>query len=118
LPRIEIFFAQSKIKILEEAMGALLTENICLHPLYPDLRIPIVHSDHVTLTEGTGIVHIAPEFGYDDFLLSQQHQLSVNSTMNETGQFTEQCLFPSIQGIFYQKTENIIIEALKQHKKL
>ena len=35
----------------------------------------VIHGDYVTLTDGTGIVHIAPAYGEDDSLVAKQMEL-------------------------------------------
>lgn len=46
-------------------------------------------ADFVTLESGTGIVHIAPAYGEDDFILAQQNKIPVVHTLDEYGVFTE-----------------------------
>lgn len=45
----------------------------------------IVAGDFVSTDEGTGIVHIAPAFGDDDFKLSKKYDLPILATTNERG---------------------------------
>ena len=47
----------------------------------------VIPWDEVSLTEGTGIVHIAPGCGAEDFELSRQHDLPVLTPINEAGRF-------------------------------
>jgi isoleucyl-tRNA synthetase len=49
----------------------------------------VIPWDDVTLTEGTGIVHIAPGCGAEDFELSRVHDLPVLMPINEAGIFYE-----------------------------
>jgi isoleucyl-tRNA synthetase len=49
----------------------------------------VIPWDEVTLTEGTGIVHIAPGCGAEDFELSRVHDLPVLTPINEAGRFYE-----------------------------
>jgi isoleucyl-tRNA synthetase len=49
----------------------------------------VIPWDDVTLTEGTGIVHIAPGCGAEDFELSRVHDLPVLTPINEAGRFYE-----------------------------
>ncbi|HMI30052.1 MAG TPA: isoleucine--tRNA ligase [Gaiellaceae bacterium] len=49
----------------------------------------VIPWDDVTLTEGTGIVHIAPGCGAEDFELSRVHDLPVLTPINEAGRFHE-----------------------------
>lgn len=49
----------------------------------------IWHADYVSTEDGTGIVHIAPAYGEEDFELAKQHQIPVVHTLDENGTFTE-----------------------------
>jgi isoleucyl-tRNA synthetase len=47
----------------------------------------VIPWDEVSLGEGTGIVHIAPGAGQEDFALGQEHGLPVLSPVDEAGHF-------------------------------
>ncbi|UCG44031.1 MAG: isoleucine--tRNA ligase, partial [candidate division WOR-3 bacterium] len=47
----------------------------------------VVPWDEVSAGEGTGIVHVAPGCGKEDFLLSKEHGLTVVAPLNEDGTF-------------------------------
>jgi len=49
----------------------------------------VIGGDFVTLTEGTGIVHIAPAFGEDDYQVGKKENLPFLQPVNEQGRFTE-----------------------------
>jgi isoleucyl-tRNA synthetase len=49
----------------------------------------VVRWDEVSLEEGTGIVHIAPGCGQEDFALSKQHGLAVIDPIDEFGVFRD-----------------------------
>ncbi len=49
----------------------------------------VIAGDYVTLTDGTGIVHIAPAFGEDDMRVSRQNDLPVIQLVNTEGKFVE-----------------------------
>lgn len=48
----------------------------------------IVTGDFVTTEDGTGIVHIAPSFGADDFKVGKQFNLGALTLVDRTGKFT------------------------------
>ncbi|MDD4602543.1 MAG: isoleucine--tRNA ligase [Bacteroidales bacterium] len=50
----------------------------------------IVLGDFVTTDDGTGIVHIAPSFGADDFRVGRQYGLGSLTLVDKQGKFTEQ----------------------------
>jgi isoleucyl-tRNA synthetase len=48
-------------------------------------------ADFVTTTDGTGIVHIAPMYGADDFELGTKHNLPKFHVVNEEGKYISGC---------------------------
>lgn len=46
-------------------------------------------ADYVSADDGTGIVHIAPAYGEEDFVLATERNIPVIHSINETGHFTE-----------------------------
>lgn len=54
---------------------------------YPSV-LTIHSGDFVTTTDGTGVVHIAPAFGQDDFELSKSYNLPVVQPVTPNGRFT------------------------------
>lgn len=49
----------------------------------------IWHADYVTTEEGTGIVHLAPAYGEEDYALSREHNFPFVSVIDENGFYTE-----------------------------
>jgi len=50
----------------------------------------VILGDFVTTEDGTGIVHIAPSFGADDFKVAQQNGIGALTMVDKTGRFTEE----------------------------
>ena len=50
--------------------------------------MPLLAGDFVTTEQGTGLVHIAPSHGEDDFELGARHGLEVPDTVAEDGSYT------------------------------
>lgn len=74
----------------------------------------VVGADFVDVEEGTGLVHIAPAFGEEDFILGKKERLPILEILDDTGRFVNQ--FPSLQFLTGKKTEEanrLIIERLK-----
>lgn len=57
-----------------------------IHPIY-DKRVTIVLSDHVTNDSGTGCVHIAPAYGYDDYKVALKYKLQIKNSVDANGYF-------------------------------
>ncbi|MFH1681222.1 MAG: isoleucine--tRNA ligase, partial [Candidatus Eisenbacteria bacterium] len=49
----------------------------------------VIAASFVSLEEGTGIVHIAPAYGEDDYRVGQEEGLPVISLVDEAGKFTD-----------------------------
>jgi isoleucyl-tRNA synthetase len=50
----------------------------------------VIHGDYVTLTDGTGIVHIAPAYGEDDNLVGKQNGIAFVNLVDKSGKFVEE----------------------------
>ncbi len=49
----------------------------------------VLHADFVTTDDGTGLVHIAPAYGEDDYELCRNHDVPVLSLVDGDGNYTE-----------------------------
>ncbi len=77
-------------KILDEYKGKEL-ENITYEQLIPWIKprekaFRVLTGDFVTTGEGTGIVHIAPTFGADDYRMSKQYDIPPLIVVDKNGQ--------------------------------
>ena len=50
----------------------------------------VIHGDYVTLTDGTGIVHIAPAYGEDDSLVAKQNGITFINLVDKSGKFVKE----------------------------
>ena len=50
----------------------------------------VIHGDYVTLTDGTGIVHIAPAYGEDDSLVAKQNGIAFVNLVDKSGKFVKE----------------------------
>ncbi|MEE3419570.1 MAG: isoleucine--tRNA ligase [Lachnospiraceae bacterium] len=57
----------------------------------------VVADDYVTMTDGTGIVHIAPAFGEDDARIGRENDLPLIKFVNEKGEMTEETPFAGMR---------------------
>ncbi|MGN1077437.1 MAG: isoleucine--tRNA ligase [Candidatus Gallimonas sp.] len=76
----------------------------------------VVCDRYVTLTDGTGVVHIAPAFGQDDYNVGKNYGLPVISMVNEQGKFDSRC--PELDGLFIKKADKVVLDLLKAQGKL
>ncbi|MFH0939772.1 MAG: isoleucine--tRNA ligase [Planctomycetota bacterium] len=68
-------------------------------------------ADFVALDTGSGIVHLAPAFGADDYTLGQKERLSVIQLVRPDGTFVEGC--GSFTGRFVKDADKDLIKDLK-----
>lgn len=54
---------------------------------YPNV-LSVLPGDFVTTSDGTGVVHLAPAFGQDDFEMSKVHQLPMLQPVTQNGRFS------------------------------
>lgn len=107
-----------KYTLLQTLLGAELIGDITQHPFYNKQVVPVVSGHHVTIEIGTGIVHIAPGFGEDDYLIGQEHNIKPFAPINEKGVFTSEIQDPDLIGVFYEKSNIIVLNKLKNHNNL
>ena len=65
----------------------------------------------VTLTDGTGVVHMAPAFGEDDAKVGRRYDLPFVQLVNGKGEMTEETDYA---GIFCKKADPMIIKDLEK----
>ena len=107
------------IEILKKFKGKELKETICKHPFFElgyDYDVPLLEARFVTTEQGTGIVHCAPSHGPDDFNLCLNNGIKAIETVDGDGKYTKNVnLF---EGIHIFKANPLVIEKLKEQKKL
>ncbi|MDL2225690.1 isoleucine--tRNA ligase [Eubacteriales bacterium OttesenSCG-928-M02] len=82
---------------------------------YPEKRHYVVADNYVTLTDGTGIVHIAPAFGEDDNRLGRTYGLPFVQLVNPKGELTGGTDW---DGMFVKDADEHIIQTLKDTDRL
>lgn len=76
----------------------------------------VIHGDFVSTTEGTGIVHIAPAFGDEDFQAGKENDLPILQPVDLNGRFTAE--FKGYEGMWVKDADKKIMEALKKAGRL
>ncbi len=104
---------------IDEIPGQNLKGVICSHPFSGigyDYDIPMLEAGFVTTEQGSGIVHCAPSHGPDDFNLCMKNGIKTVETVDDDGKYTKH--IKSFEGLHIFKANPIIIEKLKEQKKL
>lgn len=81
------------------------------HPIY-DRQSVVVLADYVTLTEGTGIVHTAPDHGREDFITGQAYGLPVLNSVDAAGRYTEEA--GQFAGMTIHEGDTAVTEELER----
>ena len=76
----------------------------------------VVPGDFVTTEDGTGIVHIAPAFGEDDYQVGQKYHLPILRPVNKSGEFED--TVTDFKGLFVKEADEKILENLRNRKLL
>ena len=106
--------------------GSQLVGLTYAHPFLDDGRTRQIYSaDFVTADAGTGLVHIAPGHGQDDYQLGQQHGLPVLAPVDDRGCLTREFLpanadedIKALVGQYVFKANPAVIEILKTRNHL
>lgn len=111
---------EEKYEIVEEMKGEQLVDMDYV-PLF-DFVNPkerayyVVAADFVTLTDGSGIVHLAPAFGEDDYQVGTKYGLPFVQLVDSEGKFTDEV--EPWKGIFVKDADSSIIEDLDSRNRL
>ncbi len=77
-----------------------------------DFDVRMLPGDFVTTEQGTGVVHIAPGHGADDFELGTAHGVEVPQTVGEDGTYYDHV--PKFAGVHVYKAHDPVCEALAE----
>jgi isoleucyl-tRNA synthetase len=72
----------------------------------------VVAEEFVSADDGTGVVHMAPAFGADDYAAGQRHGLPMLRPVDDTGHFAPE--LPLIGGRFVKDADPLVVEALRE----
>ena len=111
---------QGDFEVIEEYTGAQLAD-IDYQPIFPYVKPEkrayyTVLGDFVSVDEGTGIVHMAPAFGEDDYQLGLKYDLPVVQPVDPKGCFTEE--ITPWTGMFVKDADTQIIDDLQKRSVL
>ena len=105
--------------VLETYKGKEL-EGIEYEPLWGGLNVKgkawfVVCDNYVTLTDGTGIVHIAPAFGEDDSRIGRNYNLPFVQLVDAQGNLTKETKW---EGVFVKDADKLVLKDLEESGKL
>ncbi|MFO7609765.1 MAG: isoleucine--tRNA ligase [Candidatus Krumholzibacteriia bacterium] len=126
-----LVLAEARLEVLDPAVGSEILERIKgrdllgrrYRPLLPFLQpgageeaFKVVPAGFVTLDSGTGIVHMAPAFGEDDYQVGRAENLAFFRPVDANGRFTADV--PPWQGLHVKEADPRIIRHLRDEGSL
>ncbi len=109
----------SKYSTIKTFKGSNLAQCECLHP-FKDLGYNFIvkpfHGEFVNLEQGTGIVHIAPGHGDDDYILGIENNVDIIQTVEDDGKYNQHAV--GFEGEHVYKVDQKIADKLKDFSKL
>jgi len=127
----KLIFAEELVSTVSEEIGISSFNNIktfngdnlsdclCEHPFKNigyEFDVKTFHGDFVNLEQGTGIVHIAPGHGDDDYTLGIKNGLDIIQTVQDDGRYNHHA--KGFEGEHIYKVDEKIAEKLKDFSKL
>ena len=118
LDRLQAYSDKDSLKVWGQIKGSAL-QDLRYDPLLPYARplegdpYRMVVGDFVSTEEGTGLVHLAPSFGADDFKAGRQHNLGSLTLVDRAGRFSEEVQDPEFPLAGYPVKEAFLNEEEK-----
>ena len=111
---------KAEYEVIEKCVGTDLC-GLEYEPLYNFATLDkkghfIVADNYVTMSDGTGIVHIAPAFGEDDSRVGKENDLPFVNLVNAQGNFVDSV--EPWKGMFVKDVDKLVIRDLKDRNQL
>ena len=87
-------------------------EGVKYKHVFMDRVAPVIDGFHVTLDAGTGLVHIAPMYGADDFIIGKEYNLEMVNGIDDQGVLNE--LSGEFNGLFFEDANKAITVKLDE----
>ncbi|MDR2351381.1 MAG: isoleucine--tRNA ligase [Endomicrobium sp.] len=102
--------------IIFEAKGVDFVNIKCQNPLVTNRQSQGILAEFVSMEDGTGIVHIAPGHGPEDYQAGLEYGLEILSPINGKGLFAKEV--PEFENVHIFKANPLIIEKLSKEGKI
>jgi isoleucyl-tRNA synthetase len=109
---------EGDVEVLERMKGAALAgksyERLYAYHAVAEKAFYVVEAGFVTTTDGTGIVHMAPAYGEDDYQIAKKYGLPTIHPVNKSGEFSAEVT--DFAGRFVKEADADIIRNLKERR--
>ena len=106
----------TKCDLIKTFKGSELEYITCKHPFY-DKESLVINGDYVTSDSGTGLVHIAPGHGMDDYMVCLKYNIKPYCPVDEHGNLTSDT-GERLQGKFYEDANEEVLKILTENNHL
>ncbi len=106
----------TKCELIKEFKGTELEGLKAKHPFY-DRESVLILGDYVTADSGSGLVHIAPGHGEDDYLVCLKYGIKPYCPVDEHGKMTKEA-GPRLEGLFYEDANEEVLKILEENHSL
>ncbi|WP_374958953.1 isoleucine--tRNA ligase [Mycoplasma sp. 'Moose RK'] len=113
--KLSLIFGWKSYQITANFLGKNLINLQYFHPIFVK-KCPVVESNHVDLAAGSGLVHIAPLFGEDDYWVGKKNNLEMVMHVEDDGKFNEKA--GEFSNLFYADANQKIVDFLKNKSAL
>lgn len=103
------------VEVVAQVEGRALAGLTLEHP-FLDRQVPLILAEFVSLDAGTGLVHIAPGHGQDDYVVGARHGLAVENPVGDDGRFHPDT--PFVGGLEVWAANPRVIELLAERGRL
>jgi len=86
--------------------------DVVPEPADPGNGWTVVAEDFVSAADGTGVVHMAPAFGADDYVAGQRHGLPLLNPLDAAGHFDAAVAL--VGGMFAKDADPVLVDALRE----
>ncbi len=100
------------VTLLKVFKGKDLERIVTKHPYFERDSLVIL-GDYVTEDSGTGVVHIAPDHGLDDFTVAKKYDIHPFVPIDAKGCYTS-VLGPDFEGVYFEDGNEISINKMKE----
>lgn len=112
LESLATLFEWENYEILTVFNGKKL-ENVRYKHVFADRISPVIIAEHVTLDSGTGLVHTAPSYGADDFIVGQKYHLGMVNGIDDKGVLNEES-GDEFAGLYFEDANKAVTQKLDE----
>ena len=91
-------------------------EGVLVEHPYQKREVPCCCDDYVTSDSGTGIVHLGPGHGADDYRIGKKYNLPIICTVDSKGYMVD--AGEEVNGLFYEDCSTKVIEMMRENGNL